>query len=425
MRNLFDQYTQPENRLTHALASALNEDTALLQRFVEWATDRKPPKTLRIVEQRLPGEPELADVEDYQKRGAGLPDAWIHDNDQWSLLIESKVACELSADQLSRHYQTARRRGFGEVQVLALDISPPSEKLPEYVIFRLWSELYRWLVQEQRRSAWAKHVVRYMEVADAKWPQQGYLKEGTLTVFSGIHFDQENPYSYHEGKRLLKLMMAELRNSQRLAEALNIDLDSPGRPAITGKDRDSVWDYLRLRSCDADARHIHQPHLTLAIRQDQLRVMLNVPNGINSQFSRRLKSLGEEEFLGIMQKIASQMESILDSVEGAFPYFHVAQRWFRSQRSAPVTHGEMLVDLRTSSDNNGSTVKYQPQWIQAGYELFCNKRSNIEFAVGAIFPFSEGLAKKGSQILPLIVGSWISCEPLLQAMLPEYESCSE
>ena len=37
MRNIFDQYSHPENRLTHALASCLAEDRKLLRRFVGWA----------------------------------------------------------------------------------------------------------------------------------------------------------------------------------------------------------------------------------------------------------------------------------------------------------------------------------------------------------------------------------------------------
>jgi len=37
MRNIFDQYTHPENRLTHALMSSLAADPELLRSFVRWA----------------------------------------------------------------------------------------------------------------------------------------------------------------------------------------------------------------------------------------------------------------------------------------------------------------------------------------------------------------------------------------------------
>jgi hypothetical protein len=34
MRNLFDQYTHPENRLTHALVSSIAQDQYLLREFI-------------------------------------------------------------------------------------------------------------------------------------------------------------------------------------------------------------------------------------------------------------------------------------------------------------------------------------------------------------------------------------------------------
>jgi hypothetical protein len=38
MRNLFDQYTHPENRLTHALVSGIDHDRYLLREFFKWTT---------------------------------------------------------------------------------------------------------------------------------------------------------------------------------------------------------------------------------------------------------------------------------------------------------------------------------------------------------------------------------------------------
>ena len=53
MRNLFDQYTQQENRLTHALAVCLNEDRSLLGAFLRHVglTPPTPPLRLQVMEQ--------------------------------------------------------------------------------------------------------------------------------------------------------------------------------------------------------------------------------------------------------------------------------------------------------------------------------------------------------------------------------------
>jgi len=77
MRNIFDQYDQPENRLTHALVSCLSEDRKLLKLFLKWILKEKAPKIngIEIVEQQIPLEPTIGESKADQR---GLPDAWIY-----------------------------------------------------------------------------------------------------------------------------------------------------------------------------------------------------------------------------------------------------------------------------------------------------------------------------------------------------------
>jgi hypothetical protein len=94
MRNIFDQYSQPENRLTHALVSALAADRNLLMAFVKWITGQRPPtRRLTIVEQNLPGEEDANETD--EASGSSLPDAWIHDGESWAVIIESKIESRL------------------------------------------------------------------------------------------------------------------------------------------------------------------------------------------------------------------------------------------------------------------------------------------------------------------------------------------
>jgi hypothetical protein len=44
MRNIFDQYPQPENRVTHALVSAFHEDSDLLRSFLAGIANCASPK---------------------------------------------------------------------------------------------------------------------------------------------------------------------------------------------------------------------------------------------------------------------------------------------------------------------------------------------------------------------------------------------
>lgn len=413
LRNIFDQYSQHENRLTHALVSALAEDPSLMRKFIRWITGVAPPKRLSIVEQQLPGEYELSEQE-YEQRG--LPDAWIHDDDEWSLLIESKVSAKLSRNQLERHYRTAKKRGFGQLTVLAIDIEKPSIKLPSYVAFRSWKEIYRWLSQQSISSAWAKQTLRYMEIAERKWPTEGYLKEGTLTEFSGLHFDENSPYNYLEGKRLIRMVMGELRYHPELKALVNSKVG--GRDAITGKGRTSVWDYLRLSGLDSNASHTSQPHVSISIGQDSLKAFLLIPNSMKPKYRKPIKELGEEEFIKVIAEVNKNMRSVVRSASGAYPYASMNQRRFPSRAAKSIIDGSMIFDLRTAfGGSRDQPVKLQPQWLSAMYSIMENKRSHMEFGVGVHFPYAYCKKVQSSSIVDSLARSWLACKPLIDVML--------
>ncbi len=216
MRNLFDQYSQPENRLSHALAVCLHEDRALLRAFLSWMGVRAPvnAKALVLVEQSLPGDPPESEAEAERR---GLPDIVIHDEDCWCVLIESKVQAALTEDQLGRHERTLRRRGFERIHRVALTKS--GTRVPKDTLSLTWSGLYEWLGSAGPRCEWSNRLRAYLRAAELRLAQEEYLTEGTLTMFDGFPFSQDNPYTYGEAKRLLKLALTELRNDRSVTDA--------------------------------------------------------------------------------------------------------------------------------------------------------------------------------------------------------------
>ncbi len=76
MRNIFDQYEQPENRLTHALVTVLDQDRSLLSPFLKWLgiADSPKPQALRMTQQQVPGTV-LDDADEVEQKG--LPDAAV------------------------------------------------------------------------------------------------------------------------------------------------------------------------------------------------------------------------------------------------------------------------------------------------------------------------------------------------------------
>ncbi len=417
MRHLFDQYEQPENRLTHALVCCLEEDPKLLRRFVGWVLGSPPPRgsRLQIIEQRLPGEDEAPEEEAGRR---GLPDAWVFNDDGWALILESKIASAVSVKQLRRHRATAERRGFDDIHVLAIDVTCAKKPLPRNVLFRTWSEVYVWFERQTQDSAWAQRFASYMEVAEGRMASDGYLKEGTLTVFSGIPFDEDSPYSYREAKRVLNLAMDKLQARKDLAKQLDVDPRGQRRPAITGKGGSSVWDYLPVRQARKAESFVQYPHLTLAIQQDHVLAELIVPHNIKRAFKRKLIELGDMRFFELLRSVERRLARALKGARGAAPLILTYQRRYPTQRSPAIVDAKLEFDLRTAfkSVKGKPRIGYQPQWLEATYRALTKKKSNLQIGIGAAFPYAcpvVGTAK----VLDCIAKAWLATEPVFRVLL--------
>jgi hypothetical protein len=420
MRNIFDQYIHPENRLTHALVSSLTADPGLLRRFVQWVTAERAPSTqLHIVEQTLPGEQEPGDEEEAERRG--LPDGWIYDSKGWALVIESKIESPLNQDQLERHLRTGDKRGFPNLRLLALVTEPPnsSAQRDARVTVKKWTQLYSWLLEE-RRSEWARRLADYMVVLERKLVRNDYLRGGTLTVFAGIPFGKDEPYNYPEAKRLLRLAMGELRKRSDLKRELGMDSELKGRSAITGREGTRVWDFLRL----ADSRNAKYftefPHLTLSIQQEQLLTVVTVPHGIRPEFFNRLLAGGRERFCGLFETLLNNLNQSIGKVDGAAPWVEIIQRRYPSQRAEPITDARLQFDLRTGFEDLhrwGTSAKHQPQWLEIAYEVLATKKSNLQLGVGAIFRYEQCPVVHSPYILNHVAEVWLGCKPIIETMI--------
>jgi len=416
MRNVFHQYEQRENKLTHALACALAEDVGLLRRFIRWVTGRNAPAgRIHIVEQQRPGDAVRSESE-----SEGIPDAWIFTDDGWALVIESKVAAAVNSAQLRRHLATASRRGFTEITLLTLTAHDRVPRIKCPVVSRKWTELYVWLLRESAQSPWAVRCASYMEVLESEFIEDGYLTEGAMTSFSGIPFDSESPYNYLEAKRLLRLALIELRKSAKLRRALGMDPEATGRGAITGRSGVAVWDFLKLNASGKGEPFTKYPHLTLAIEVDRAIAIITIPHGIKTEFRRRVVNLGRDGFSALIGAINDKFKKALRGDKGAAPMIIVVQRRYPSQRSAAIVDAKVEFDLRTAfsrrEGRSSSQVKVQPQWLDATYHALSHKNSNLQVAIGAAFPYARSSTVGTREFLQRVEATWLACGPLLDAM---------
>lgn len=411
MRNVFDQYAQPENRVTHALMTALAEDRALLRSFLRELVRVQPPAAgnkLQVLEQQYPGEAEPSEEELERK---GVPDGWIFDNNGWCVFIETKVLAKLTAAQIRRHRQTALRRGFGTVTAVAIAPVLPASPPPD-TVFLEWRRVYAWLRAHSRGSPWAARAADYLEIAEAKLIESKRFMEGTLTMFAGFPFGHEYPFTYLEAKRVLGLALGELRGRRDLKRRLHMDPRVPGRSAITGRQSDGVWDFLSLSSVSDGSTFTHHPHLTLGITASAIEAMVTVPNAVNSTMRRNLKTLGEDGFRELTKKVLQGMKPLLRRHEGAAPWFRGIQRRYPSQRSKPFVDARIDFDLRTAVPSG--EPKVQPRWLSAAYDSFVSKEgSNYQIQMGMIFPYDRCPELRKAASIELVAKAWLACEPLV------------
>ena len=278
MRNIFDQFKQPENRLTHALACCLHHDRNLLKSFLVDLLGIQPSTNeLFIVEQSLPGKFNNTANISKDNFGTGLPDMIIFDEEGWCVIIESKVMSPICDDQIKRHYTTLKRRGFSDLHcvVIAVEIDP---ELSKNFLGCTWSKVYGWVYKHSKESFWAKELKDFFEILERNMTDEGYLTMGTITDFIGIPFTEQNPYSYIEGKRILKLMMDRLKQRKKFDPTLDIDYEGNCRSAITKQS--VVWDILPFKISDKD-KFVEAPHFTFGLTEENLQVMLTFPDKLN------------------------------------------------------------------------------------------------------------------------------------------------
>jgi hypothetical protein len=416
VRNLFDQYTQPENRLTHALLSSLARDLRLLRRFLHWTVRDGVPGRLEVLEQRLPGDTAEAREDEGDRRG--IPDGCISDGSEWAVLIESKIAAQVSADQIRRHLRSAAKRGLSSCTLLLLTVGESTQQLPNKVLKLKWSAVYRWLCRERPRSQWAGIAAEYLEVAEARGVEQGYLKEGTLTVFSGIPFGPAEPYSYIQAKRLLGLLLSELRQDRRLQRELGSDPDSKGRGAITGRGGAAVWDFIGLKASAKSKTFTEYPHLTVGIRDSRLEIYVTVPNNVKAKLRSKLLGASFEEFSALIGDITGLLCRALRRCSAASPMVVLVQRRYPSQRSPAILDAQLRFDPRTSFRSKGHrTVKCQPEWLRSVYDILKNRQSNLQFQIGADLPYGSCPVIESPHVKDLAVDIWLACKPLINAAI--------
>ena len=390
--------------------TAINEDRNLLGLFLRELVKAEPPtdpRKLSVLEQQYPGEEEPSEEEELER--LGIPDGWIFDIEGgWCVFIEVKVIAKLNAAQITSHRRTAARRGFERITAVAIAPVIPAS-LPAGTVLLEWRKVFAWLRQRSSQSIWAARAADYVEIAEAKLIATEQFVEGTLTTFSGFPFGPNRPFNYLEGKRVLVLALRELRTRRELVDGLGMNPTVPGRPAITGRQDEAIWDYLSLST----EYFTSNPHLTLNVGSQSVEAMVTVPHAVNAVMRRNLIALHETGFRQLVEEIVNNLEPLLRDHKGATPWFRGVQRRYPSQRATPFLDARIEFDLRTAIPA-GRLVKSQSRWLTAGYgSLISKEGSNYQIQIGVVFRYERCQELREVNAIDLIASAWLACKPLV------------
>lgn len=385
-------------------------DQKLIRPFLHWLKVKDIPhlKKIDIGVQNLPGLEQIS----LQGIENSVPDAYFCDNESWSVIIESKVQSSISNSQLRRHQEKAKKYGYDKNTLVVIAVDAPKKPLPG-VIYVTWKSIYQWFIAKSPRSSLASYFTDYMEIYESKMLAQDYNIKGTITMFSGFHFTKDTPYTYREGKRLIKILGQEFRKNTRLVHSLSIDPSSEGRSKIKQGENGAVWDFIRLEKAKSEKMFTSYPHATMVIRPTSACVAITIPNGIKGGIKKILKENGLDQFYALLKNIEHNLHKPIKNVPDSKPIIYLYQRFYRSQSSLPRTDGSVEVDLRTLVNQDNRKFRHQPMWIEAIFNLLTNKKTNMQFGIEARFPLSAK-CMQSAKALDVMVDAWIAMKPIIE-----------
>ncbi len=426
VRNLFDQYQQRENRLTHALVQTLAQNKALTREFVRFATGTVLPPfhDLSVSCQLAPGDsPEKLATE--AAPDASVPDAWVFsDQGDWALVCECKLGAGLEEKQLRRHIQLARKRGFDQISLLALTsheeqpacVQECAQRESGVVVsWRSWREIYRWFVRHST-DLFARELVDYLSVLEGQMMANG--SEVALTAFEGIDFEPAKPYRESEAKVRLRSLMRELR--PKMHDLFHVD-SSAGRGSITGGD--VVWDIVRLTK--PTTSFTEHPHFTVCIGHDAAWIELTLPSNAKGGYWSRLRGCGKERLTdalsAVMKSVEPRRRLLGHGIWEPRLVWCMQQVHFYGRRKGIIDGNiefdfETVLPIRTAPT---SGVKMMPAWLDALYALLAQKnRPNCEITLQARFPYVDGSSCRNRGLVDEMVYCADAFRPFLDILMP-------
>ena len=367
---LYDQYSNEENRLTHALLHTIGSSEYIFTEFIRNIVGIKSFYKSGIFEISTQKKPKgYGDKDKKPDQIKSVPDAWIiNEKNDFGIAIEVKgKKNSLRIGQLKSHSKLVNK--YKNSFILSIT---PDNNLPKIVsdlkqdsemnvvpIWTPWGDIYRLFKtlfmntsnKNAKDSFLLKSILEYLE--------------GRMDVlgFQGIPFNKDNGYDNRIAKEILKNEMDEL---QPYVEGIYEELVKR-RPAITLLKKSGVWD------CFGNAKGFtNDLHITLGISEESHNIALVVPNSSKNAWKRLKEIFSTEAY-------QDELISILANLRKTVPciYAEFVQRHFIARKHG-VEDGKLFFNLDVigkSFSNKKSIAKISSIWFPAFQEAIINKKN--------------------------------------------------
>jgi hypothetical protein len=259
--------------------------------------------------------------------------------------------------------------------------------------------------------------MQYMEIWEGKMVSKGYLKDVSVTSFSGIPFGKNEPYSYVKAKLCLKALMDKLRNNKKLNTVYDLDT-SRGRGQITGMKGNLVWDYIPFAESKSKSFTKH-PHLTFVIRSDWTQVQITLPNSAKAKYWHAVdkdKEMVRQLLLDIHKQLRKGRPRHPSKMK---LWVEVLQRHYLHQKDVGIRDGELHFDADCLLENNRIENKVKPSsaWLDALHMILSNrKRANTQLAIVARYDHIDGSIVSKPEFIEETVRALIAMRPFYTRM---------
>jgi len=362
---LFDQYSNPENRLTHALMHTLAGSDKILKAFLDQVLGIRRSfigKEIEITTQKRPFSQEDTD----RDKVDSVPDGWIIDK-QGGLGILIEVKDEKNSvrlDQLRSHLKRLENYENSTLLVITPDLILPQKidalnadrRCRSRIAWKSWNELYAFFNQCRENLFHTLPKERYVLDAMLEYLEQ----RREVLGFQGIKF--RKGFDVEEAKKILAAEMEELKDT---ALALFPTLTGRRGAITTAFSKSAVWDCFGVpEGFTSDI------HVTVSIHEAYQDISLTVPHRARQRWKRLKSILASEENERALFKILNELRLAVPDL-----FLEFIQRHFLYQRKG-VRDAFLEFHIDTFGKpflEDKSKVKVFPIWFQALKEAILSK----------------------------------------------------